>query len=445
MPLDNSLHDPLPKGTMKPIRSLATLALAALACILLAQPASAAPVTGLASSTALPTAQITGIVWASVTVGDTVYATGSFTRARPAGVAPGGPGEVTRNNIVAFSITTGTLTGFAPSLDGEGRAITASADGTRLFVGGKFSTVNGAPRSRLAAFALPSGALLSSYATGPVGASAKVLSLAAAENGKLYVGGAFSKVGTTARTNLAAYTAAGALDPFYAKANSQVTAMVLTPDGSRLVAGGSFDTVAGPQTPGGWPAYGLAAFSTANAEPVLSWASTRADFPIHTNDVAHTSTAITSLATDGEKVYGSAFNDLHFMDFGDFEGTFAIEPNGGNLVWMNNCHGDTYGIFPMRGVLYSVSHAHDCTAVGAYPETSNPRTWHRANASTTTVDGVNVCWSPPYWCYAGYPRSTILLDFAPKLNTGTYSGAVGVRGPSPVTPATWCWAASSPR
>ena len=45
------------------------------------------------STDALPTWQINGVVWSQVVVGNTVYVTGSFTKARPPGVAPGGTGE----------------------------------------------------------------------------------------------------------------------------------------------------------------------------------------------------------------------------------------------------------------------------------------------------------------------------------------------------------------
>ena len=59
--------------------------------------ADTAPAAGLpatVSADALPTWQINGVVWSQVLVGNTVYATGSFTKARPPGVAAGGAGEV---------------------------------------------------------------------------------------------------------------------------------------------------------------------------------------------------------------------------------------------------------------------------------------------------------------------------------------------------------------
>ena len=40
------------------------------------------------TSTPLPTVQVNGVVWAQAVVGTTVYVTGEFTRARPAGAAP---------------------------------------------------------------------------------------------------------------------------------------------------------------------------------------------------------------------------------------------------------------------------------------------------------------------------------------------------------------------
>src|SRR3712207_3342191 len=69
------------------------------------------------SADPLPTAQINGVAWAQVVVGNTVYVTGQFTRARPAGAAVG-TAEVVRNNLLAYDIRTGELiSSFAPSLN----------------------------------------------------------------------------------------------------------------------------------------------------------------------------------------------------------------------------------------------------------------------------------------------------------------------------------------
>jgi hypothetical protein len=63
----------------------------------------------------LPTAQINGTVFAQVVVGNTVFAGGEFTKARPAGAAPGASSEVARSNLMSFDIRTGKLKKFAPA------------------------------------------------------------------------------------------------------------------------------------------------------------------------------------------------------------------------------------------------------------------------------------------------------------------------------------------
>ena len=55
-------------------------------------PAGAAGTPSTVSADALPTAQINGIVWDQVVVGDIVYAVGKFSAVRPAG-SPAGQNE----------------------------------------------------------------------------------------------------------------------------------------------------------------------------------------------------------------------------------------------------------------------------------------------------------------------------------------------------------------
>ena len=106
------------------------------------------------SADGLPTWQINGVVWSQVVVNNIVYATGSFTKARPPGVAPGGPGEVDAQNIFAYDITTGQrVASFNHSLNAQGLVIAASPDESRVYVGGDFTAVDGIARGHVA----PSG------------------------------------------------------------------------------------------------------------------------------------------------------------------------------------------------------------------------------------------------------------------------------------------------
>ena len=115
------------------------------------------------SADALPTVQIDGVAWSQAVVGNTVYVGGRFTNARPAGAAAG-VNQTARSNFLAYNLTTGELiTTFAPSFNAQVRSVVASPDGTRLYVGGDFTSVNGVSRSRIAAFDLDNGQELWSH------------------------------------------------------------------------------------------------------------------------------------------------------------------------------------------------------------------------------------------------------------------------------------------
>ncbi len=218
-----------------------------------AVPASAdtAPAAGLpetVSADGLPTWQINGVAWSQVLVGNTVYVAGSFTKARPPGVAVGGAGEVDARNIFAYDITTGNrVASFNHSLNAQGLAITASPDGSRIYVGGDFTTVDGVAHSHVAAFNTATAALDNSF-TANVGNQVRAL---AASSSALYIGGGY---GSGQRNNAdqsgKREPSTGALQPWAPRAeNGAVWAMVLAPDGSRVIVGGSFTTLSGvPRT-----------------------------------------------------------------------------------------------------------------------------------------------------------------------------------------------------
>jgi hypothetical protein len=198
--------------------------------------AGAVPVT----VTATPVAgwSTNGPVYATAIIGNTVYAGGSFTQVR----SQGGGQTVTRTNLAAFDRATGAVrTGFAADANGIVRALTT--DGTRLFVGGSFTTIGAQTRSRLAALDPTTGAV---NATFVANANSHVYALARSGT-RLVVGGAFSAIGGVARTRLAAVsTATGAVDASFAPSvNATVTAVAASPNGATVYAGGEFTSIGG--------------------------------------------------------------------------------------------------------------------------------------------------------------------------------------------------------
>src|SRR4051812_33168495 len=206
------------------------------------------------SADALPTVQVNGVVWSQVVVGNTVYAAGRFTAARPAGAAAG-TNQTTRNNLLAYDITTGALaTSFAPNLNAQALVVAASPDGRRIYVGGDFTQANGQARNRIAAYDTATGALVTTFRPAVTGAVRAI----AATNTTVYLGGSFTAVGGVSRTKLAAVSATdGSLLPWApapgvgptdgnsdpsktaaqnAATDNAVLALVVTGNGAQVVA-----------------------------------------------------------------------------------------------------------------------------------------------------------------------------------------------------------------
>jgi PKD repeat protein len=376
-------------------------------------PANGTPAT--VSADGLPTVQINGVVWAQTTVGNTVYVTGDFTQARPAGVAVNGAGSVARADLLAYDITTGQLiTTFNHSLNGPGRAITASPDGTQLYVGGDFTTVDGVTHNHVAAFNIAAGTLVTSFTPS---FNNTVLALAAT-NDTVYVGGQFTTANGVARLRAAAYSRAGVLSAAWNPApDSNVHSMTFTPDKSRLVLGGQFVKLAGATAVG----MGSVDATTGASEP---WAANQ------TIQDSGGNADISTLTSDGTNVYGAGY---FYTTGGNFEGRFAANPTTGAIVWMDNCHGDSYSVFQTGGVLYSAGHAHDCSDIGAFSQDKQavfPATHHfiLAEATANTAGTVNRhplfpggAPGPTYHDFAGEPATT-LLDWFPTLSYGSFTG-----------------------
>jgi len=363
------------------------------------------PAPASVTADALPTWQINGVVWSQAIVGNTVYATGSFTKARPPGVPAGGPGEVTANNILAFDLATGNrVASFDHSLNAQGLVVAASPDGSRIYVGGDFTNVDGVARGHVAAFNTSDQSLVTSWAPN-IGGQVRAL---AATRDTVYVGGNFPSANGEVRTSLAAFaTTSSSIKPWAPTAtgtNGYVWTMTLSPSQSSVIVGGSFTTLSGSA------AYGMGAIDAASAA-ILPWA---ANERIRT---AGLNGAITSLKTDGSQVYGSGYA---FGSGATFEGTFAADPNGGAITWVNDCLGDTYDVFPLGQAVYSVAHAHDCSAIDEFPDTSPRSRWQKAMASPTHPTGMTTRKDAYGWDYRGLPYAG-LVHWYPDLEFGKYT------------------------
>ncbi|SEL20596.1 PKD domain-containing protein [Blastococcus sp. DSM 46786] len=333
----------------------------------------------------LPTVQIDGVVWSQVVVGTTVYAAGKFTSARPAG-APAGTSETPRTNLLAYDIRTGVLdASFAPRLNGQAVTVTASPDGSRVYVGGDFTEVDRLPRPRVAAFSTATGQLVEDFRPA---VNAKVRTIAATGS-TVYLGGDFTAVGSTGRNKLAAVSATtGALLPWAPqpgvgstagnkdgnKATSNaVLSLVVTSGGAQVVAAGRFDSLNGTK------ATGVGALD----------AQTGATLPFAVNRYITNqgvNSAIWNLSTDGTDVYGTGYN---FYGPGNLEGLFAAAADGGAVRWFVDCYGDSYSTYATGDVVYSASHAHDCANIGSFPEQSPKRIHMFANAFSKAAVGTN--------------------------------------------------------
>ena len=368
----------------------------------------------------LPTVQIDGVAWGQLVVGDVVYVVGSFNSARPAG-ALAGQQEVPRSNILAYDLTTGELIeDFAPTLNGAGRSLALSEDGKTLYVAGEFDKVDNEWHSRLAAFDISHGhgTLISSFQ--PV-FSTTVKDIAVAGD-TLYVGGYFTKVNNQQRTRLAALKAStGELLDWTASAegpNAQVYAIEVSPDHSKVVIGGSFSTVNGSSRPG----YGMA----------LLDASTGEVLPMPVNDTVRTAgekAAIFDIAVDDAGFYATAYSAAGRLDEANLEGSFKADWNG-NLIWLEPCHGDTYGIAPTKDTVYTVGHAHSCETIYGFPNMPEVRKdgqhplYVRAMAFTNspdiTIRHQGVVDGYQDWSTSGLKSPTI-IGWYPDLEAGKFT------------------------
>ncbi|MCW2781397.1 MAG: domain containing protein, partial [Marmoricola sp.] len=157
---------------------------------------------------------------------------------------------LTRNRMMAFDATTGQIsTTFNPAPNGQIRIVLPTGDGTSVYVAGKFTSIGGVARTNIARVRISDGAVLSTFNVGAITGEIKDIAL---HDGRLWLAGAFTHVSGHHQPALATVDpTTGAFLPYMGRVLAgvhnggvtQVLKISITPNGSRLVAIGNFDTV----------------------------------------------------------------------------------------------------------------------------------------------------------------------------------------------------------
>ena len=120
---------------------------------------------------------------------------------------------ISQAGLASYNLNTGLIdTSFRPTFNGGVAAVEATPDGTKLFVGGSFNTVGGVTRQKGASLNLTTGEPISTFAF-TQSTNNQVMALATTDS-TLYVGGRFTRINGVLKGGLAAVdTASGAVDP----------------------------------------------------------------------------------------------------------------------------------------------------------------------------------------------------------------------------------------
>ncbi|MCR8943503.1 MULTISPECIES: LamG-like jellyroll fold domain-containing protein [Streptomyces] len=331
----------------------ASAALCLLTGALTATAAGGSPAAALTPPVALTaddqsTWQTNGIVWAMAAGDGVVYTGGTFSTLRPPKAAPG-TSEQPAVNFAAFDAATGAPTDCSLSFTVSSgtatvRSLALSPDGETLYAGGQFGAVNGVGVSNIAAIDTATCTVRNNF---KIAVSATVRALAVTSD-TVYLGGDFSSVGGQSRTRFAAVTTANAsLLPFTANADEVGRAVEVTPDGQNVLLGGDFFRINGTST------HALAVVDATTGQLTKSYPG----FIHDRSTVMDITTDETGFYTANEGTGG-----------GVFDGRIALNLNNFQQRWRDTCLGATQAVAVYSGVLYSGSHAHDCSSMGAFPD-----------------------------------------------------------------------------
>ncbi len=198
-----------------------------------------------------------GSVWATAQYGNVLFIGGKFTQVRSVPVGTTGGTIIAANNLAAIDMTTGQgIASFHPNVAGSGlqtaQVHALAVVGDTLYVGGQFSSIDGAAHYNLGALTIDPSTLTGSVdntfnpVAGVPGAANEnkifVYEILPSSDG-LYIGGSFTKMNGTGRSKAAKITYAGALVKTWKvlAVNGAIRDMVFSTDGQTIFIAGAFD------------------------------------------------------------------------------------------------------------------------------------------------------------------------------------------------------------
>ena len=337
--------------------------------------------------------QTNGVVRAIRFANGVMYIGGQFTTVRPPGAPANSGFDVPRQNVAAIDVSTGKLLPWNPGVNG--RVYSIAVRGSTLYLGGLFTSVAGTPRTDLAA--VTSTGALTSWAPGADGA---VNVITVGPNGNLFVGGEFTRLDKIVRHHLGEITAAGTLMP-WAPNVGQVSGFACPPrchptvftigfsaDLKNVYFGGHFGLVNG------------VARNEAAEVPIASGGTTLAFDPniyapancptcttVETSRVYHIIPTATRIYTCGGywKVNGTQQS----------YNVSAFDPQTGKLVsgFNGEDDGDTPGCLVRDGVLYIGGHF-NVAGFGCTPGSLGNCTTRHHVAALSAATGQVLSWNP---------------------------------------------------
>jgi hypothetical protein len=340
-------------------------------------------------------------------VGNMIIVGGTFTTVRNAGSST----DIRRNNVFAFDATTGQVsTTFAPNPNGTVYKVLPAADGTSVYVGGHFTQLTdggtSVPVSRLTKLSVATATRDPRFSPGSINGQVRDLELTGS---RLWVAGKFTHLQGRSQRALGTLNATtGAYDSFFTgvmagthrQVSTDVTnvlAITTDPGNDELVAVGNFTSVNGQfREQIAKFSIGGASYSLANWYTTLFESDCSSNFETYVMDVSYSPDgSFFVVGTTG--AYGGLTASTNLTSGCDVVTRFEANGVGTNIR-------PTWGTYTGGDTTWSVEVTEDVVYVGGHQRwQNNPTRGDAAGqgavarpgiAALSAVSGVPFSWNP---------------------------------------------------